>query len=578
MDRKIYEKIGEINWEKIIKWIKCKSCSNDFAIFDKDLEFYNKISPSFEWIKYNIPTPTKCPSCRILEAASFINDNVLYKRKSDMSGRSMIWAYSEDKDIIVYSHDEWFSDKWDPMSYWIDFDFNKWFFEQINNLFQKLPKINYKSFDSENSDYSFWLNMKNCYLVMIWVSSENCCYSERIMDSKDCIDCSDLKNSSLCYESIWSNNCYNCFYIENWDNNQNCFFSTNLINCKNCIFCNNLSNKEYFIENKSYTKQEYEKIYSDLISKIWNQKELNLLIEKYNNLIDNSIRKSLNIINSEKSLWYNLANCNNVNFVNFWNNSQNCRYSRMNNNGIDCYDTDAYQSNFCYQVHYGKDTYNSLLSFPYFENNKNIIYSMYCQNCENLFWCIGLRDKKYCIFNKQYDKIQYEKLVSKIIQKMIQDKEWWEYFPISMSPFGYNETPAYEINQLKENEATTRGFSRQSKDFPINIPDNIETIKAQDLPDNIKDIDDSILNKAILCEITGKPFRIIKMELDFYRKFNIRLPRKHYSQRHLERLKKRHLWVELYLRECDKCWDEIITQYNQWVKFKIYCEECYKNI
>lgn len=47
MDRKIYEKIGEINWEKIIEWIKCKSCSNDFAIFDKDLEFYNKISPSF---------------------------------------------------------------------------------------------------------------------------------------------------------------------------------------------------------------------------------------------------------------------------------------------------------------------------------------------------------------------------------------------------------------------------------------------------------------------------------------------------------------------------------------------------
>jgi len=41
------------------------------------------------------------------------------------------------------------------------------------------------------------------------------------------------------------------------------------------------------------------------------------------------------------------------------------------------------------------------------------------------------------------------------------------------------------------------------------------------VPIDIKDVDDSIFQKVIICEKTGKPFRIIKAELDFYRKNNL---------------------------------------------------------
>ena len=37
----------------------------------------------------------------------------------------------------------------------------------------------------------------------------------------------------------------------------------------------------------------------------------------------------------------------------------------------------------------------------------------------------------------------------------------------------------------------------------------MQTIRAQDLPDNIHDVTDDILKKAIICEVSGRPFRIV---------------------------------------------------------------------
>jgi hypothetical protein len=66
---------------------------------------------------------------------------------------------------------------------------------------------------------------------------------------------------------------------------------------------------------------------------------------------------------------------------------------------------------------------------------------------------VGLRDKKYCILNKQYTKEEYEILVPIIIKKMKADGERGEFFPSSLSPFGYNETQAQEYFPLTKDEA-----------------------------------------------------------------------------------------------------------------------------
>ena len=105
-----------------------------------------------------------------------------------------------------------------------------------------------------------------------------------------------------------------------------------------------------------------------------------------------------------------------------------------------------------------------------------------------------------------------------------------------MSPFGYNETVASEYYPLTRSEALSQGFNWSDYEAPF--PKVEKIIQASLLPKDISKIPDDILNWAIECEVTKKPFRIIKQELDFYRKHSLPIPRRHPDQRHLDRMAK----------------------------------------
>jgi len=240
---------------------------------------------------------------------------------------------------------------------------------------------------------------------------------------------------------------------------------------------------------------------------------------------------------------------------------------------------------------------------------------MYCDSCSswsnNLFWCVGLRNKSYCILNKQYTKDEYEKLVPKIIEHMMKplppslrgiegESEWWEFFPSSISPFGYNETVAQEYFPKTKSEVLwchSELVSESTKECIIDpeinsgwqllhwgtfnwstynqpFPKVEKIIPANKIPENISDIPDDILNWAIECEVTKKPFKIIKQELEFYRKHNFPIPKRHPDQRHLDRMKQRNP-RRLFDRKCNKCWIEIKTTYSPDRKEIVYCEKCY---
>ncbi len=166
--------------------------------------------------------------------------------------------------------------------------------------------------------------------------------------------------------------------------------------------------------------------------------------------------------------------------------------------------------------------------------------SYYCDSCysgnSHLFGCVGLRGKSYCILNKQYSKGEYEALVPQIIEHMQADGEWGEFFAAKTSPFGYNETIAQEYFPLTRDEALARGFNWS--DYRAPLPVVTKTIPADKLPTDITKIPDDILNWAIICEVTDRPFKIIPQELEFYRKFGLSVPRRHPDQRHVDRLAK----------------------------------------
>ena len=70
---------------------------------------------------------------------------------------------------VVYCADCWHSDKWDPFSYGRDYDVERPFFEQLQELMHVVPKYAlYRSgvLPSVNSTYeNFSGGNKDCYLV-----------------------------------------------------------------------------------------------------------------------------------------------------------------------------------------------------------------------------------------------------------------------------------------------------------------------------------------------------------------------------------------------------------------------------
>ena len=103
-----------------------------------------------------------------------------------MIGRPIITNYSPDKAYKVYDQEEWWSDQWDAMSYGKDFDFNRTFTEQFDELMHAVPHISLINKGCENSYYTnFALYQKNCYLIFggSWYN-EDCLYGRRYGYSK----------------------------------------------------------------------------------------------------------------------------------------------------------------------------------------------------------------------------------------------------------------------------------------------------------------------------------------------------------------------------------------------------------
>ncbi|NUJ98001.1 hypothetical protein HGA92_04420 [Candidatus Gracilibacteria bacterium] len=620
--------------EKIIETRICIHCGVGFDITDKDLEFYEKIGPVFPnpgvsfstpglkllengKIKYLIPPPTLCHQCREQRRLSFANVRKLYKRKCDASGKDIISIYSPDKPYKVYEQEIWWSDKWEALDYGKDFDFSRSFFTQFNDILKKVPKISLSTEKLENSPYVNYCGwIKNCHLMTLSGYDEDCYYSQGLRYSKNSMDCLYSQYLENCYFVVDSLYCYSCFYIQNSKDCKSCFYSKNLLNCKNCIFCSDIVGKDFFFLNKQISRDEYEILYKKLetdtffFEKIQKEfKNIGKKIPQKNN--KNKGSENCNgeyIINSQNiNNGYDISHCKDCKYVGWLFEAQNCYdVYDWGETAENCYD--------CYKI--GKGVSKTTFSAFCINNINNLLYCYDCvNNTSNCFGCVGLKNKSYCILNKQYTKEEYEILVPKIIEHMMTppkspsiegesgaivkqgEQEWGEFFPSSLSPFGYNETVANEyypinpevsktglegkINYI-DREGNTYNTLEEAGKRPVfkystyeaPFPKGEKIIPASKLPENITDIPDDILNWAIECEVTKKPFRIIKEELAFYRKHNLPIPRRHPDQRHLDRMSLRNP-RHLYSRNCDKCGKEIQTTYAPERPEIVYCEECY---
>ncbi|MEI7477826.1 MAG: hypothetical protein WCJ81_04935 [bacterium] len=84
--REVYEYVSQKTNDPIIERRTCAVSGAEFPIYQSDVLFYDKISPTFNGTKYQIPYPTLCPEERQRRRLLFRNERKLYKRKCDATG------------------------------------------------------------------------------------------------------------------------------------------------------------------------------------------------------------------------------------------------------------------------------------------------------------------------------------------------------------------------------------------------------------------------------------------------------------------------------------------------------------
>ena len=561
---------------------QCQNCKNDFIIEPDDFSFYEKIK---------VPPPTFCPECRAIRRMTWRNERSLFKRTCDFTGTSIITMFHPEANVKVYDRDIWWSDKWDPTDYGMDYDFSKPFFEQYKELLSRVPLASVGNTNCVNSPYgNHDADCKNCYLVYASYMAEDVMYSQGASSLKSCIDTYSIMKSESCYEDTLCGTLYNTHFSYDCDDSLNSWFLNVCVNCQDCIGCINLRNKKYCIFNEPYTKDDYLKIKESL--DFGSYKILSEFKEKYKKFILKYPHRYVTILKSLDCIGDCIINSKNVKqSFDIYGEVEDSKFVAHGLGAKDSYDCYGFGGG-AYLLYEGVDTglkasnvYFSVLTHSCMNTN----YTYMCYNSKNLFGCIGIRKGEYCILNKKYSKEEYEELVPKIIQHMSDvqyiDKngmvyKYGEFFPSELSPFAYNETIAQEYFSKKVDEINNQGYKyRKPLDRNYAI-----TIRSQDLPDHIKDVNENIVNDIISCPNNGneitlctEAYRITKDELSFLKKYGIALPRYCPNCRHYERLQQRNP-LRLWHRSCmhEGCNNEFETSYAPDRPEIIYCEKCYQ--
>ncbi len=491
----------------------CRQCQSSFDITEDDLSFLEKVSPVIAGKKELIPPPTLCPDCRLQRRMACVNQLALYERKCDMTGTNVVSNIKPEAPYKVYRQQDWHSDKWDALSYGRDFDFSRSFFEQWNELCLAVPRPSlFTGFEfDENSAYTNHSGKnKDCYFIFDSDENRECYYSYSVNGCTNCTDCFRVRKSELCYECIDCIRCYDSSFLQDCDNCTESMFLKNCTGCSHCIMCSNLKNKEYHVENKPVSKQEFESFKAILGSKQMTKNAQ----DRFAQLAAEFPQKFMHGTNNEDVLGDYLINCKNAFMCFDSEDLWDCRYVYQAFMPLkSCMDIqECGDGELLYECSVlGYSANASQFCHHVLATISELTYCSLCPHSKNCFGCIGLQRKQYCIFNKQYSQEEYEKLVPKIIEHMRSTGEYGEFFPVTISTYAYNESLAQDYYPLTKVEVLARGWEWKDKDPRDYRPQTYQ------IPDAITDTTDTAVGEVLACQTCGKNYRIISKELAFYR-------------------------------------------------------------
>ena len=561
---------------------ECVKCSAEFEITKEDLQFIADVAPVFGGQKFEIPPPTHCPDCRQRRRLAISNEWHFFPGKCEMCDKVMITEYNPREGRVIYCRECWHGDKWDARDYGQDFDFGRPFFEQFNEVRDRTPALALNTQgNNQNSEFIHYAGWsKNCYLIMHADFCEDCYYGYGFKKNLFCVDGFYNLHSELCYDCVDVHKCYGLIGCQDCQTCNSSAFLRDCIGCHDCFCCVGLRNQSFCFMNEKLSKEEYKTKMAEVEARggLGSYKEYLKWREKLKELEKPHAFKEFHGNNLENCYGDYLNHCKDLHRCFDCEDVEWGRYCYQlvlgSKNCMDIYQfgTNLQQSYECSTC--GENSYHLLFCDNTMMDSSDVYYSLYMEGSKNCFGCSGMMHHSYCVLNKQYTREEYDKLVPRIIEHMKKTGEWGEFFPSETAPHGYNKTTAQLYYPLTKEEALAQGF--RWDDYEVPPPKVSKVLEAGDLPDNIADVGDDILDSAIQCEATGRLFRVTPKELAFYRRVGVPLPRKSWEQRHFDRFARRNP-RKFWERKCgrDGCGCAISTTYSPDRPEKVYCEKCY---
>ena len=511
----------------------CRISGKEFIISDQEVALLEKLSPIIWGERFLIPLPTISPEERYRAKLTFKNYFFLFRTVDALTGEAIISGHPPDTRLSVFSLPHWWSDSWDPLDYGIDYAPWRSIIDQISTIWQKVPvpALDNAYRDLENSDFvnGCWPS-KDCYLTSNSAYNEKCLYGWFIFKSQNILDANYITECENC---SYSQHLWKCYNIHSgWDSSEcrDARYVFSCYGCQNLLGCVWLKNQKYQILNTPCTAEEFEFTLSRLGKDGKFRKDFEEKVQKLIQTIwleprtlTGSIDSTGDFCYDSKNAYecYNIGNCEDVLYITDSFHSYDSAHISL------WWDTTrlSYDS-----IDVGLNISNVYFSTTCWEGSLYNLYCHRCNNCQYIFGCSWLRNKQYCIFNKQYSKEEWESTVATIIRQMMDEWTWGELLSPEYASFAYNESLGVYFSPMNREEAMGKWFRWSDR---VEVPPEgiTKIIPWERLPENIREIPDDILNWAIQCTKTGKLFQIQPLELEMHRRFSTPISRIHPIER-----------------------------------------------
>lgn len=530
---------------------RCAITGQSFTTYPAELEGY---------LALGLPEPELCAEERIRRLLSFRSGGRFFGRQCDLTARQIYSVYAADTEFPVVDPELMNSAEWCPEQYGSKFDPQRGFVSQLASLWRKAPRpaVSVRASSNCGVVHDCW-NVRDSFCLTGSSDCSGCFYSTGLRQCRECVDCYFLQQCNSCYECLycrasvglrWSEYCYDC---------QDSTFLSGCVACRDCFFCVGLDNAQFCFRNQQLSEAEYR-----LELKRWklsDRDDVDRARREYQKFVSSLPLPHRYIVGTnDGSLGNALFSCGSV-------------YSTFEcadaSNLLCCMDLVGAQQ--CIEgfggagvsasgqfVSVGGTAVEVFNSVDCIGNVRFLNYCAHCADSENLFGCIGLSGREFCILNVQYTEQEYYQTLTLIERRMRSDEEWGRFLPVEFSEYCYNHSAAGDRMPLNETQAAMLGYrwgasvedvrpsallkvAEQRADLAgidadINGSGVRSTFKEVPRLLGVPADDQKLTQGLFLCEITGVPFQFSQHELVLYRAFGVPLPDRVSRERYRERL------------------------------------------